>query len=495
MKIVVIYARVSSREQQEEGYSIQAQQRLLREYASKNGFRIEREFVDVETAKDAGRKYFGEMVTFLKRSQNCRTVLVEKTDRLYRNLEDAATFEKLGFEVHFVKTGTIVSKNAKPQTKFMHDIELAQARFYSGNLREEVIKGMREKAEEGIYPGRAPFGYCNDRSNRNIQIHSLNSPIVTLAFELYAKGGIPLAEIRKALKSEFGKTLSKGYIHRMLTNPFYIGFFEWSGNTYRGKHETFISNDLFQRVQGELKGHNKGKYGKHDIAFRGLLSCAHDHCTMTTEKKKGKYVYYRCSGYKGRCDTPRFTESEVSEKLGSILKNIYIPDAIVKRIENALASHQERTKKDSEVQRSRMEQRLVNVRAKMDRAYDDKLSGTIDEAFWQRKMNDWRAEEQQIQMALDGFKQANNGDRLLDAKRILELANKAHFLYLTQNPAEQARSLKLVLLNCEIDELSVYPTYRKPFDLIFQRVKTEEWSGRADLNCRPLAPQASALPG
>src|SRR4051812_757994 len=127
MNSAVIYARVSSREQQEEGYSIQAQQRLLREYAFKNGFKIEREFVDVETAKVSGRKYFGEMLSFLKGFKNCRTVLVEKTDRLYRNLDDAAVFEKSGFEVHFVKTGTIVSKNARPQTKFMHDIELAQA--------------------------------------------------------------------------------------------------------------------------------------------------------------------------------------------------------------------------------------------------------------------------------------------------------------------------------------------------------------------------------
>ena len=216
---------------------------------------------------------------------------------------------------------------------------------------------------------------------------------------------------------------------------------------------------------------------------------------MTTEKKKDKYVYYRCSGYRGKCDTPRFTESEVSERLGEILKAIYIPDDVLKRIENSLLRHQERSHRDSEAQRTRLEQRLANVRVMMDKAYDDKLSGNITEDFWQRRMNAWRNEEQQIQMALDGLKEANNGDRLLDAKKILELANKAHFLYLTQNSTEQARLLKLVLLNCAIDEVSVYPSYRKPFDLIFQRVKNEEWSGRADLNCRPLAPQASALPG
>ena len=130
----------------------------------------------------------------------------------------------------------------------------------------------------------------------------------------------------------------------------------------------------------------------------------------------------------------------------------------------------------------------------MDQGYQDKLDGKIPEDFWQRKMSEWRAEEQRIQTAINGLSESSS-DRLLSAKRILELANKAYSLYLTQNPTEQAKLLRLVLLNCSIDALSVYPTYRKPFDMIFERVKNEEWSGRADLNCRPLAPQASALPG
>ena len=116
----------------------------------------------------------------------------------------------------------------------------------------------------------------------------------------------------------------------------------------------------------------------------------------------------------------------------------------------------------------------------MDQAYEDKLSGTIPEDFWNRKMEDWRNEEQQIQMAIGGLKDSNSSDRLLDTKRILELANKASFLYFTQNSTEQAKLLKLVLLNCAIDEVSVYPSYRKPFDLIFKRAKTKEWSALAD---------------
>jgi site-specific DNA recombinase len=58
----VLYARVSSKDQEQEGFSIPAQLKLLRDYAQKNGFQIVHEFVDVETAKKTGRKQFSEMV-------------------------------------------------------------------------------------------------------------------------------------------------------------------------------------------------------------------------------------------------------------------------------------------------------------------------------------------------------------------------------------------------------------------------------------------------
>lgn len=63
---VVLYARVSSKDQEKEGYSIPAQQRLLREYAIQKRLTIEEEFVDVETAKRSGRTAFTAMLEYLK---------------------------------------------------------------------------------------------------------------------------------------------------------------------------------------------------------------------------------------------------------------------------------------------------------------------------------------------------------------------------------------------------------------------------------------------
>jgi site-specific DNA recombinase len=494
-RTAVLYARVSSREQREEGYSIEAQVKLLRTFAVEKGFTIVQEFVDVESAKTTGRKLFDEMVTYFKRNRSCRTLLVEKTDRLYRNFRDAVTLEDLNVETHFVKEGQVLSKDSKSQVKLMHDIRLAIARNYSENLREEVKKGMNEKAAQGTYPGRAPYGYRNNASTRTIEIHAEKAAIATYVYEQYATGTHSLLSLSKEIRHVWGTGISKANLHKMLTNPFYIGQFHWSGHTYGGTHPTFISPDLYAQVQSVLQGHNKPKYSKHDIAFRGLLTCAHDHCTVTAELKKNKYVYYRCSKGRGPCELPRFREQEIAEKMGRVLQDVHIPEEVVRTIEASLQRVHTEMHNRTAQERTRLERELTALQTRMDAAYTDKLDGKISTDYWQRKHADWELEELRIKSLILGLTEDNNDERLLTARRILELAKDAYFLYLTRKPAEQAELLKKVLLNCSIDAVSLYPTYRKPFDMIFERAKNEQWSGRADLNCRPLAPQASALPG
>ena len=148
-KQVVIYARVSSKEQEREGFSIPAQLKLLRGYAKKKGFEIVEEYSDAETAKKAGRTNYNAMLAFLKANTEIRTVLVEKTDRLYRNFKDYVTLEDYDLEVHLVKEGSIISKNSKSHDKFIHGIKVFMAKNYIDNLSEEISKGLKEAVEEG----------------------------------------------------------------------------------------------------------------------------------------------------------------------------------------------------------------------------------------------------------------------------------------------------------------------------------------------------------
>jgi len=139
----VKYGRVSSDRQEKEGFSLQAQDKLLDLYAVEHNIKIVSSFFESETAKKAGRKQFNEMVKFLKKNKNVRTILVEKTDMLYRNLKDYILLDEIeGLKIHFVKEGTILSENSKSQDKFMHGIRVLMAKNYIDNLSEEIKKGL-----------------------------------------------------------------------------------------------------------------------------------------------------------------------------------------------------------------------------------------------------------------------------------------------------------------------------------------------------------------
>lgn len=160
-KNCVLYTRVSSKEQEKEGFSIPAQQKLLRTYAIESQFLVAKEFQDIETARQSGRVGSADMMNFLTANPTIKTLLVEKTDRLYRNLKDWVTIDELDLEIHFVKENEVLSDSSRSSEKFMHGIRVLMAKNYIDNLSEETRKGMNEKAEQGIWPSFAPLGYLN----------------------------------------------------------------------------------------------------------------------------------------------------------------------------------------------------------------------------------------------------------------------------------------------------------------------------------------------
>ena len=211
----VLYGRVSSRDQEREGFSIPAQLELLRSYAGAHGFIIVKEFVDVETAKAAGRTGFGEMIAFLKKNTTCRTILVEKTDRLYRNFKDYVTIDELGADIHLVKENVILSPNSRSAEKFMHGIKVLMAKNYIDNLSEEVRKGLRQKALMGLWPTFAPIGYLNvvgDDGKKTIAPDPALAPAVRRLYERYATGKYSVKEVAKLAQAD-------GLVYRKSGHP------------------------------------------------------------------------------------------------------------------------------------------------------------------------------------------------------------------------------------------------------------------------------------
>ncbi len=299
MRRAVLYARVSSRGQAEEGFSIPAQLKLLRAYAVEHGLQVAREFTDVETAKRTGRPGFEAMVEFLRRTKGEVVLLVEKTDRLYRNLRDYVTLDDLGPEIHFVKESFVLSEDSRSTEKFMHGIKVLMAKNYVDNLSEETSKGMQEKAEQGTWPSWAPLGYLNVTigDERSIVPDPQKAPVVRRMFEWYATGSVSISEVHEraleaGLVGRNGKPPARSTIAQALSNVFYTGMFVWKGKTYQGDHEPLISMDLYERTQEAFGRDGKPLRRKsHTFAYTGLLTCAHCGCAVTAERKKSKYVY------------------------------------------------------------------------------------------------------------------------------------------------------------------------------------------------------------
>jgi DNA invertase Pin-like site-specific DNA recombinase len=311
---VLLYVRVSSKEQEIEGFSIAAQLRLLRDYAVSQGFVIVQEFTDIETAKAGGRTHFNEMLAHLKKHHgSCRTILAEKTDRLYRNPKDWVTLDDLDVEIHFVKENEIASRNSRSSEKFMHGMKVLMAKNFIDNLSEETRKGMLEKAQSGMYPSHARVGYRNTTNSigkRIIVPDPDTAPIITNLFDRFMTGRYSLDALVAELRAEGvtlkGRRLHKSWVHQIFRCRLYSGDFDWDGKTYEGSHEPLVAHERWQRAQELLdaRAENKTRKVKHDFAYTGLVRCGHCGCLFVGELKKGKYIYYHCTGNRGKCSEP-----------------------------------------------------------------------------------------------------------------------------------------------------------------------------------------------
>ena len=479
-KRVVIYARVSSEEQKKGGFSTSAQLKLLRDYGVKNDYEIVGEYEDTETAKVTGRTRFNEMVKFLQkegqsqRENRCRTVLVEKTDRLYRNLKDYIVAEDLEIEIHFVKEGVVLSPESHSSEKLMHLIKVGMAKAYVENLGEEIKKGMHEKAAQGIWPCQAPAGYRNvtlASGKKGIEPDPDTAPIVTKLFEWYTTGNYSLAEIADLATDnglKFGRSRNlAATVHNLFKNPIYYGDFLFTGKMYQGIHTPLVTRELWDRVQEVRKdrGTRKPKRSKHSFAFSNLIQCRHCGCSLVAELKKQKYIYYHCTGYKGKCEEPYVREEVLEEQFGEVIRSLKFDPETLDWVTSALKeSHQDEKRfHDDAIQRLQSEySRLQN---RIDQMYVDKLDRRVTDEFFDQKSAEWRQEQQGILHNLEQHQNANQS-YLQEGVAILELANRAAELFEKQSASEKRRLLDFVLSNSSWGDGELTVEFRQPFDLI-----------------------------
>ena len=415
----IIFCRVSSRDQENSGYSLPAQRKLLEEYANKKNFKVIKVFSPSESANEKKqRETFKEMFRYVKQN-NISIIICEKADRLTRGFKsmvivDEWISENEQREVHLVKDSLILGKNARSQEKLNWGIRVVLAKNYIDNLSEEVKKGQLEKINQGWLPKAPPLGYKTIEKDGH-KIHVINiekSNLVKKVFELYSTGEYSLSTLTEkmyslGLRNKRGNKIVKSKIHDLLKNPYYYGKIKWKDKIYDGSQEPLIEKSLYDSVNNVLSSKNTPKYGKHNYLFRGLIKCGECSGSITWEEHKG-VIYGHCNHYKNCSQTIWYKENKIDIEVLKAVKNLKLNSPLITDwIRKALKySHSDKIEfmKNS---LDELNKRLDQLQIKLNRLYDDRLDGLIDQEIYTRKFDEIKKEKEDVLENIKGHEKAS----------------------------------------------------------------------------------------
>lgn len=315
----IIYCRVSTKEQAEEGLSLQNQEKACIDYANNKGFDRDKIFIEEgESAKTQFRTQLLELLSYCKENAGkIDALIVWKLDRFSRQTSDhfalKATLAKYGVRIYSV-TEPI---DNSPQGQLMETVLAGFAQF-DNDIRSERSKiGMRDRLNEGRWVWKAPIGYVNSKDalgNPTIIADEVNSKIITQLFEDFSKGVYTQVAIwqmatKRGLKRKNGKPLSKQTISKILTNQIYAGYIynPWTTELIKGVHRPLVDEKVFYKCQAILKGKTPSVAPRlrnnPTFPLRGFVKCGSCGKPLTGSKPRGRtksYEYYHCYHCKGQ---------------------------------------------------------------------------------------------------------------------------------------------------------------------------------------------------
>ena len=320
MTPAALYARVSS-DRQDVDLSVSAQLRALKEYAKANGYSVAREYVDeAESGRVADRPQFREMIEEGSQPKApFKVILVWKFSRFTRKREHAVAFKSMLRRKGVRVVSITEHADDSPTGKLMEAIIESVDEFYSENLAEDVVRGMREAASRGFFLGsKAPFGYkrvkVSDgvKERPTLEIDPAAAPVVKELFQSSLRGN-GLMEICKTLNdrgiTNRGKRWYKGGLHYLLTNEAYTGTAVWGRTTkgekaqdpvrVEGAWPALVSREMFNAVQEAMrdrapKVRKPARVGSRFL-LSGLLKCGVCGRPYSGQgAKSGQFAYYIC---------------------------------------------------------------------------------------------------------------------------------------------------------------------------------------------------------
>jgi len=493
VKQFVALARVSSREQEREGFSLEVQEDALRRYATQHGGTLLRLFRIAETAsKRDERKTFKEMVAFAKR--HCAEIdglLFSKVDRAARNLFDYVELERLEseYDVPFISISQPTENN--PAGRMMRRTLANMASFFTEQMAVDISLGINRRVQEGLFPGKAPYGYRNVRTNGRslVEVDPVAAMNVRRLFQLYAYENCTLDRVVTRLADEGlvyrpgVPRFSRTSVHNMLRDRSYIGEVQYRGGWHPGQHEPLIDRATWNRVQALL---GTGNNNAHTMTYAAdLIVCGHCGHRITGELKvkqtkagPREYLYYRCSQY-NKPDHPRtrVTEAELDRQMLAVFDRMRIEDDGVRDWFRAVLASQTRDQQqESQAQRAELLRQEALLIAQQDRLLNLRIDDQIDEAAFLRKQTELRDRLASIKLQMDVLDRSHDETAEL-AMKVFELSQTLRQQWLTADYAAKRRILEIVCLNCRLDDATLCLEMRKPFDVLAEGLLIRDSGG------------------
>lgn len=409
---VVLYARVSSEKQAEKDLSISAQLKALRKYAEDRGWEVYKEYIDeAESARTANRPAFQQMIALAKQRQNqFDTILVWKLSRFARNREDSIIYKSL-LRKYGVKVVSINEQlDESPAGKLLEGMIEVIDEFYSTNLSQDTLRGMKENASRGFRNGGiVPMGYRQksilDGSTKRtvLELDTEYAPIIKRIFEL-SVSGLGAKEIVKifndeGLRTNKGRRWGKNNIYYILKNETYTGNTVWNRvSTELGDktkeiirvpntHPAIVDEVMFQKVQRHLKSRERNQIHPRALTSDYLLSslffCGKCGLRMQgTPAKSSRYFYYSCQNALSRgrkqCDTKMIRREKIEDFIIDRLKRHVLTEKNILELVNMVNEEAIKERESHLEQLESIEQQITGLKKRLDKLYQALESGALD---------------------------------------------------------------------------------------------------------------------
>lgn len=488
---VAVYARVSTEEQAEEGFSIEGQLDTVRKYASVRGHVVVEEYTDRGVSgKSIEGRYALQRLLEEAKENKFDVVYVWKISRLARkNVDLLSIVEQLSKSN--VKVFSI-SENFDTETtmgKFSLQMMGAVAEFERNTIVENVKLGMRQRARKGQWNGGIVLGYRSTStiidsatsSEISLEIVPEEAVIVRKIFELYASGkglkAIANQINKEGYRTKRNNTFSTAAIKEIILNPVYVGkirfnrYENWSEKRRKGKcddvivvdgiHEAIISEDLWKKVQ--LIQQQKSKTGiknyEGNYLLVGLMKCPKCGASMVstrttnTLKDGTKKVlrYYSCGAFRSKgsavCNSNSlradYAEEYVLNQIKYVMSNPKVMEQIIQRTNQMIMKRKGPLQEELNVLKVRIEE-TETTRNKYLQLYENNL---IEQDMIIDRLNEIREEYENLMKRKNEIEaELSQGDaKPLDIDYVQKLLKAWHQLVQAASFEQQKVLLQLII--------------------------------------------------